>query len=43
MLARQYANYVIANKLYTPEMEEAFHHISKLNFITYLSIPVIII
>ena len=41
MLAKQYANYIVANKLYTPEMEAAFNHIYRLNVITYLSIPVI--
>ena len=40
MLAKQYANYIVANKLYTPEMEAAFNHIYRLNIVTYLSIPV---
>ncbi len=41
MLTKQYANYIVANKLYTPEMEKAFNHLYRLNIITYLSIPVI--
>jgi hypothetical protein len=40
MLIREYVKYVYDNKLYTPEMEQAYHHLKRLNYLTWLAFPV---
>jgi hypothetical protein len=42
MLAREYSKYVVDNNLYTPEMEKAYSHLKRLNYMSYLALPVIL-
>ena len=40
MLARQYMKYIVKNNQYTNEMIEAYNHLRRLNYYTYLAFPV---
>ena len=39
MLLREYLKWVVDNKMQTTEMEKAYYHLKRDNFMTWLSIP----